>query len=171
MDHWFLTCLFAQIGSVFIDHETCPRACLIFVFGKYSKRADRFTSSTGLCKVVLRVPVGCSYLFPSIDCFDWSKISFKFFVQALFCWLLYFVYFVYWISVHWYWNLSLGVLENCLWAVSKWYIQLFFPRRFVEVHGEGASCVVSLVVLILRWLGHPSFLEVTGGGFVDKHRR
>ena len=50
------------------------------------------------------------------------------------------------ISVHWYWNFSSGVLENCLWSVSKPEIWMFFPHRFVKVLGEGAgwSFVISM---------------------------
>ena len=43
------------------------------------------------------------------------------------------------ISVNLYWNLSSGVLENCLWAVSKPDIRIWFHRRFVEGCGEGYS--------------------------------
>ena len=34
---------------------------------------------------------------------------------------------IYWISVYWPWNLSSGLIENCLWAVSKPDIRIFFP--------------------------------------------
>ena len=44
---------------------------------------------------------------------------------------------IYCISEHWPWNLSLGVLENFLWDVSKPDIHIFFPSSFVEDHVEG----------------------------------
>ena len=37
-----------------------------------------------------------------------------------------------------YWNLSLGLIANFQWAVSKPYIKICFPRRFVGGCGEGA---------------------------------
>ena len=67
-----------------------------------------------------------------------SKISFNIFVQSFFCWLLNFVYRIYRINIHWSWNVSLGVIENCQWAISKPYIRIFFPCRFVEGCGKGA---------------------------------
>ena len=90
-------------------------------------------------KVVARVPVGCSDLFPSIYWFAWSKISSTFLVQAFFCWLLTCLYNIYRSRIHLSWILSLGVLENCYWALYKPDIRIFSPRRFVEGCGEGAS--------------------------------
>ena len=87
----------------------------------------------------MRVTVGCSDLFDSIYCFAWSKIYSKFFVRDFFCWLFTCVYFINWINVHWSWNLSLVVLENCQWAISKPDICIFSPHRFVEGCGEGDS--------------------------------
>ena len=49
------------------------------------------------------------------------------------------------ISVHWSRKLSLGVLSNFLWDVSKMYIRIYFPRRFVEGRVEGAGWVFRLV--------------------------
>ena len=63
--------------------------------------------------------VGCSDLSALTDCFAWFKTSFKLFIQVFFCLLLTFVYFIYWFSVHLLWNLSLGVLANFHWVVSK----------------------------------------------------
>ena len=59
--------------------------------------------------------------------------------QTSFCWLLTCVYHIYWIRVHWYWNLSLGMLENCQWAIYQPDIEICFLCRFVKGHGEGAS--------------------------------
>ena len=50
-----------------------------------------------------------------------------------------------WISVHWSWNLSPDVIANCLWDVSKLYIRICSPRRFVEGCGEASGCVLILV--------------------------
>ena len=80
---------------------------------------------TGLWNVMTRVPVVCSQFFTSIDWFSWSKISFEFFVKDFFCWLLTCVYWIYWIIINLYWNLSLGVSTNFLWDVSKSDIQLY----------------------------------------------
>ena len=78
------------------------------------------------------VPVGCSHFFSSIDCFSWSKISIELFIQSFLCWLLTCVYHIYWIRVNWSWNLTLVVLTNCMWVVSKPDILICFPCRFVE---------------------------------------
>ena len=67
------------------------------------------------------------------------KISIKLFIKYFFCWFLTCVYHIYCIRIHWSWNLSLGVLENFQWAVSKLYIWIFYPHRFLEGCGEGAS--------------------------------
>ena len=57
---------------------------------------------------------------------------------------------IYWIRVHWSWNLSLGVLANFLWAVSKPDMRIFFPCKFTEGYGEGAGWVFRLVCF--NWL-------------------
>ena len=51
----------------------------------------RISPPAGSCKVVVRVPVGSSYLLTSIDCFSWYNISFRFFLQAFFVyfWLVF----------------------------------------------------------------------------------
>ena len=79
------------IESGFIDPETYPWVCLQIVCGMYSNQTYGFAFPAGLWKVATRVPVGRSYLFTSIDCFAWYNISFKFFIQAFFCWLLIFL--------------------------------------------------------------------------------
>ena len=86
-----------------------------------------------------RVLVGYSEVFASIDSFAWSKISFKFFFQYLFCWLLTCVNHIYWIRVYWYLNVFSGVLSNFQRDISKPYIWICFPYRFVEGCGEGSS--------------------------------
>ena len=88
---------------------------------------------------MVSVPVGCSDLFASIDCFDWYKIYLKLFFHALFFLLLNFVHLIYWIRVHWSWNLYLGVVENCQCDVSKPDIHVWYLHRFVEGCDEGAS--------------------------------
>ena len=50
-----------------------------------------------------------------------------------------------WNSTNLSWNLSLDVLANCLWDLSKPDIQTCFPRMFVEGRGEGAGWVFRLV--------------------------
>ena len=56
------------------------------------KHTRGFASPAGSRKFVTRVLVRCSYLFTSIDCFDWFKIYFKFIVQDFLYWLLIFVF-------------------------------------------------------------------------------
>ena len=101
--------------------------------GPYPNRKYGFSFPVGFWKVVARVPVGGSDLFTLIDFFSWSKIFFKCFIQDLFCWLLTYVYCIYRTFFYWYLNLYSGVLEIFLWAVSKLYMQLRFPPRFVGV--------------------------------------
>ena len=43
------------------------------------------------------------------------------------------MYHIYWISVHWSWNLSSGVLANCWWNVFKPDIHIWFPCRFEQI--------------------------------------
>ena len=43
--------------------------------------------------------------------YAWSEITFKFFAQALFCWMLACVYHIHWISVHWSWNCPRVLLQ------------------------------------------------------------
>ena len=119
---------------------------LKLVSGCVSTFSYVFSCSIDLWKVVARVTVGCSDLYVLIDCFYWSKISFKLFVQYLFI-LLNFVYHIYWINVNFSWNLFSVVSENCQWDVSKPDIWNFFPCRFVEGCGEGASFYISHVVI------------------------
>ena len=78
-----------------------------------------------------------SYLLASINFFAWNKISLKLFFQASVCWLLTFMYHIYWIVVHWSWNLSSGMIKTFQWAVSKPDIWICFPCRFLEGCGEG----------------------------------
>ena len=148
--YWLLNYFFASTTSTFIDTKTCLQVCLEIVCGAYPNRKFGFASPAGLWKVVVRVMIECNCLLMLIDCFDWYKISFKFFVKALFCWLLTYVYCIYWIRVHWSWNLSLGVFANFLRAVSKSDIQIPPPQRFVEGRGEGAIYVIAFV--IVNWL-------------------
>ena len=128
--------LFIIIGSAFIDPETCPCVCYQIVCGPYPNWTYGLAFPVSLSRVIARVPVCCSYLFASIYWFAWSKTFIQFLVQAFFCWLLSCVYRIYWIIVHFYWNLSLSLLANCQWAVSKLDVQIFFHRRFVEGRGK-----------------------------------
>ena len=75
-----------------------------------------------------------------------------------FCLFLTCIYLIYWMNVHWYWNVSLGVIENCMWAISKPEIWICFPCRFVEGRDESAGCVVA--VFIINWLtGFKSIIQ------------
>ena len=156
--NWFLNCSFALNGKSSIDLETFTWVWLQIIFGKYPNRTYGFSSRTGLWKVATRVPVRCSELFASIDCFAWYKISFKLFAQDLFCWLLTIVYHIYWIRVHWSWNLSLGVIANIQWAVSKPYIQICVYHRFLEGRGEGDVFLFHLYPSI-HWLVSRQFIK------------
>ena len=128
---WLLTGLLTWFGLQFIDPETCPQVGYQIFYGPYPNRTYGFASPSGLWNIVARVTLWYSYLFTLIDLFYWSKISFKFFVQALFCWLLTFVYHIYWIRAHSSWTFYLGVFENYQWEVSKLDIWIWFPRRFM----------------------------------------
>ena len=134
-----LTFLFALIGSAFIDPENCLHLFKTIVCGTYIHRIYGFASPIYLLKDVVRVLVGCEDLFASIDWFSWYNISFKFFIQALFCRFFTCVYHIYCIRFLWYWNLTSGVLENCQWAVSKPDTRSFFPCRILEGCDKGAS--------------------------------
>ena len=46
--------------------------------------------------------------------------------------------------VHWSWNLPLGVIVICLWAISKPDIHICFPCRFVEGRYDGAGSLFRL---------------------------
>ena len=119
----------------------------------------------GLWKVMAGVLVVCSDFFASIYWFDWSKKYFKLFIQYLFCWLPTCVYFIYYISVHWSWNLSLGTLENFQWAVYKPGIQICFPHRFVEGRGKGTDfCYFNFPHQYIDWhqVKHPRFFRLIG---------
>ena len=72
------------------------------------------------------------------------------------CWP---IFFSIWISIHWLWYLSLGVIANSLWAVYKPYMWIFFPRRLVEVFIKGDGFVISLATT--NWLtGYNEFNEI-----------
>ena len=68
--------------------------------------------------------------------------SFSFDWTIVYCWR---VFLIDRIRTHWYWNLSLGVLENFLWAISKPEIHVCLPWRLEEGCGEGTSWVFILV--------------------------
>ena len=149
---------FALIGSELIDPEKFPRVLFKGVYRLYPNRKYRFSSPAGLWKAATRVIVDCNYLLKPIDLFHWSKISFKFFTQEYFRWLLTFVYWIYWIIVHWPRNFYLGVIENCMWDVYKTCMHICPPYRFVEGCGEGTGFV--LTIFIINWLtGFKAILE------------
>ena len=50
------------------------------------------------------------------------------------------------IIVRWSWNLFLGTIANCLWSVSKQYIWIFLPQRFLEGFKKGGCWVFRLVL-------------------------
>ena len=71
---------FALVGSLLVDPETCSWVWFQISCRPYPNWTYRFASPTVLWKVVVRVMVGCSDLFSSIDLFSWYKIPFKLFV-------------------------------------------------------------------------------------------
>ena len=106
-----------------------------------------------------RVPVGFLDLFTSIDCFVWSKISLKFLSQALFCLMLTFVYWNYWISVHWFWNMSSGVLETFLGRIQIGYAY-FVPLQVCGRFWQGlwlCGCTFHHQLSVLIQVNHPKF--------------
>ena len=145
-----MICLFALIVSSLIDTNTCPQGILKIFCGMYPNRTYGFAYLTGLRRVVERVPVRCNCLLILINCFlPWSRISFKFFSKEFIYLLLTCVFFIYWIIIHWYWNLYLVVIINFLWDASKPDIRICFPFRFVEGCGKGVSFVA--VLFIINW--------------------
>ena len=108
-----------------------------------------FDSPVGLRTVVARVPVWCNNLLEFIA-FSWSKISFKFISQYFLCLFFTCVFCIYCISIHSSWNVSLVMIENCLWDVYKLDIHICFLHRFVEYRAVGAGCVIALVMI--SWL-------------------
>ena len=103
--------------------------------GPYPNWTYAFASPTGLWKAMVRVTVGCSDPFSKTDCFYWYKTSFKSFVQAFFLLLLMCMYNFFGIIINWSWKFSLNVIENCQLDVSKLYIWIYSPHRFVEGFG------------------------------------
>ena len=79
--------------------------------------------------LILRLNRYKLFLFPwlfihQVLFFGVLKIDFKIFAQYFFCWLLTCVYHIHWIIYHWSWKLSVGVVSNCQWDVSKLYIYI-----------------------------------------------
>ena len=62
--------------------------------------------------------------------FHFKILSFAVFVLTLELLIFYLFVRVSRISVYWTWNISLSVLVNCLWFVSKPEIRICFPCRF-----------------------------------------
>ena len=115
--HLLLSCLLLLIISELIDTDIFPREWLKIVCGLYINWTHGFDSPTVLRKIVSRVMVVCNFLLMSINCFSWYKNPSKLITQCFHCWLLTFVFFVYWIRMYWSWNLSVGVNVNIMWAV------------------------------------------------------
>ena len=57
--------------------------------------------------------------------------------------------YTYRINVHWYLTFSSCVIKSCVLDVYKLKIQICFPYRLMEGRGEGASFVVTLVIINL----------------------
>ena len=93
-------------------------------------------------------------------CTDWSKFSFKFFVQELFCSIFTCVYHTYWISVHLSWNFPPGLIVNCQWAVSKLDMHIWLPHNVMEVHGKGSSFLWLHLSLSIHWLDSRHFCRL-----------
>ena len=104
-------------------------------FSSYAieQRKYAFYFPVVLNKGVVRVLVGCNCSLTPINCFAWSKISFKLTTQAFFCWLLTCVFSIYWTSVNWYWNLSLGVIVIFQWAITNQTYIFSFPEVLWKV--------------------------------------
>ena len=82
--------------------------------------------------------------------FAWYKIFFKFTNRDFLCWFLTCVFWINWISIHWYWNVSLGLIGIFIRDVCKQDIWILFPFRLVECGFEGEIYVIVLV--IINWL-------------------
>ena len=67
---WFLNYLFIYIKSLSLDPKTYPCVCQKLSMGHIQTGHADLTPPTGLRKVVVPVPAGCSYLFTSI-CWKW----------------------------------------------------------------------------------------------------
>ena len=143
---------------MFIDPEYWSQVWLQIFCGIYPNQTYIFDTPAGLWKVVARMPVYCSYLFDSIDCFDWYKISFDLFVQALFLFLTC-VYHIYDISIHWYWNLSLGVIE----IVSGTYPNFtygFFPPKLLWKVVARVPVLLFHIFSSIHWLASRDLLKL-----------
>ena len=84
-----------------------------------------------------------------ISLFLWIFIHIVFFFGVL---VIMFVSFIvdlfvriYQVSIRWYWNLFQGAILNCMWVVTKPYIRICFPCRFVEGYGKGSGWLFRLV--------------------------
>ena len=97
---------------IFCLHRSYQRSLILklvprqLFYGIYTNQTFLFSSPAGMWKVVARVSVGCLDLFTPKYWFAWSKIFFKLSIQDFFYWILTYVYFIYWIIVHWSWNVS-----------------------------------------------------------------
>ena len=81
----FIIDLFVRIIHIRINWSwNLSRSVLESCVCGISKPDIRISPPAGLWKVMAKAMIGCSEFFASIDCFAWSKISFKFFVPAFF---------------------------------------------------------------------------------------
>ena len=96
------------------------------------------------------VTVGFNCLLIPIYWFALSKMFIKLFILSKSRWLFTCVYLIYWINIHWDWNLSIDVFENCMWDAYKPDIWIFSPGRLDEYCGEGSNGVIALI--INNWL-------------------
>ena len=97
------------------------------------------------------------FLFFLISCWAFIPIqvpvSFKLFVESIFCLFLTCVYHIYFIIVHWSWKLSLGAISNFRWAVSKPDIRSCFSHMLVKFRGEGCGfCGCTYLNQYIDWL-------------------
>ena len=158
------------MGSAFIDPITCTWVCLLVVCGTYYNLTYIFVSPACLWKVMVRVPVGCPYLFKWIDCFAWYNIYIKLFSQDLFCWFLTCVYIVYLIGVHWYINFSLGAFDIFVGRIKIGHTYLLSPQVFGRSWQEWWLCDLTCHNQLIDWIqvNHPklSLLVVIFVGFI-----
>ena len=55
--------------------------------------------------------------------------------------------------------MSLGVIENCLWSVFKLYICILYPRIIDKDGGEGAGCIIVIVIINL-FTGYKAIISI-----------
>ena len=124
---WLLTCLFALIISVLINPETCSQVWFQLYVGHIQTGHTDFLPPRVCGRSWWGFQLGVKACL--IQLIAWLGLH-----ARIICWFLTCVYHNYWIRVHWSLNLSLGVIANFQWDVSKLDIQTCFTCRFAEDH-------------------------------------